>query len=656
MIALACTVCLLAGAAVTVDVAPDQPVPHVYVDDPVIIEIRSDADITVRAAIEIVPDTGGEPFLALLEPVSLRAHGAYWTPIEGVPSERGRYYLKARIETEPPGGGSWEGSAVFCRIDRPKPDAEPPFCAIFKGGDEHCLKVLKGLSVRSVRLDGEAEDLPALMQAVSGMGFQIVLGLTARSADMCEALAKSAGDRVVRWDIDAGPSTDAVLAIAKGLRRGGAKSPIAVIVDGPRMLQSMLAAGVGALVNTIILGKDWAQPDDVAALRDAAEALGYENMVFAGQLSAAAVDDPDVLVKTARQAIWNRMYMNGQAEVDTAFLYGDEFGPGYVCLSELPRRLNRYQFVGGITVGGVQTAVFANGAQWVAAFWSDEIKDFSFPVEKAAGITLYDARGNTLPPPQTADGAVALQAVAEPRLLEGTGGSPALIAVRERIKRQVAAFEEGDDRKTKLPPEVREAVRRFAQVDSSSYTRMDFFNLLKMFPRMEELWHAGEIPRAVAVPALADMAQLARSLCVLEQERGEPFVEPLQNTLANCGQFQSRYLTSSSGATDAHDRPDWLMEEVGRLMAEAERLSKDARHIEASAVATFAEWRARALEIAAKAQPLGLPEKELKPPEPPPVKKEETKIEEKKPAEAKPSAAKSTSTRAKSGATTRRKR
>ena len=66
----------------------------------------------------------------------------------------------------------------------------------------------------------------------------------------------------------------------------------------------------------------------------------------------------------------------------------------------------------------------------------------------------------------------------------------------------------------------------------------------------------------------------------------------------------SRYSVSEIGLRHIRE----YAEEVGRLMAEAERLAKDGRPMEAGAVATLAEWRARALEIAAKAQPLGLPD------------------------------------------------
>jgi hypothetical protein len=113
------------------------------------------------------------------------------------------------------------------------------------------------------------------------------------------------------------------------------------------------------------------------------------------------------------------------------------------------------------------------------------------------------------------------------------------------------------------------------------------------------------IQQALAVRLMAGMSRLARGLAVVEHEAGDAFLEPLQETLARCGEYQSLYLTSTGGAADARERGDWLLEEVNALTAEARQLAKRGRTIEADAVAAIAEWRARALSHASKAKPLG---------------------------------------------------
>jgi hypothetical protein len=194
------------------------------------------------------------------------------------------------------------------------------------------------------------------------------------------------------------------------------------------------------------------------------------------------------------------------------------------------------------------------------------------------------------------------------------------LAALGEARAEADAFCRSEDVNKYVAKEAVEVVRRVVAADGGK--RADFLNLLQMFPYLETQWHAGPIPRSIAVPALARLARAARSLCVVEHERGEPFVEPLQSTLAACGQYQSRYLTGSAGPDDGHERPDWLLDEVSRLMGEAETLAGEGRSIEASAVGAVAEWRAQALEISAKAEPLSAPEKAKPAPE---VKKEEPK-------------------------------
>ena len=62
-------------------------------------------------------------------------------------------------------------------------------------------------------------------------------------------------------------------------------------------------------------------------------------------------------------------------------------------------------------------------------------------------------------------------------------------------------------------------------------------------------------------------------------------------------------------------------------MAKAEEMAKEGRSIEASALANLADWRARALIAAMKAEPLGIPEKVQVPQAP-----EAAKVEKKDPA------------------------
>ena len=157
-------------------------------------------------------------------------------------------------------------------------------------------------------------------------------------------------------------------------------------------------------------------------------------------------------------------------------------------------------------------------------------------------------------------------------------------------------------------PELAAGLNALAAGEPTADPRYVFFAAVRALPQIEAAWGRGELSRRAAVPIIAGLGRVARALCTLEQERGEPFLEPLHETLARCAEFQSLYLTGSGSARGQQERADWIMDEVSRLMADARALAERGRPIEADAVAALAEWRARALQYAADAAPLSQPD------------------------------------------------
>ena len=103
--------------AVQVHVAPDQPVAHVYVGDPLILEMVADTDASIDAEVKIVPDVGAEPTSIAIPTSELRAGSARWLVLEQAPTECGRYAIRGKIAA--PGAAAEDVEAVFCRINRP---------------------------------------------------------------------------------------------------------------------------------------------------------------------------------------------------------------------------------------------------------------------------------------------------------------------------------------------------------------------------------------------------------------------------------------------------------------------------------------------------------------------------------------------------------
>ena len=618
MSALLASFITLAGMAVGLSVAPDQPFRHVYVDDPLILELTSDVDADAKVMLEVRPDFAtareyarppAEPLVLDLGPFPLRAHGAYWTTVDGIPVERGRYRLHARIDID---GTVTETNASFCRIDRPSPAGTAPLCAMLSDVQARSAWALKQVAVKSVGLSADLPDVAAKVEELSAMDFQVTLVLEGRLEKVCQSLAKSCGDKVACWDVDAGKTPEQIAAIAKALRQGESKAPVALVVDNAQTLAAALNAGMGPFFQRVVFRADAPRPNDLAALRKAAEKAGYEDLPISVRLASGKPEDAEQGPRLARQILTHLSVDVMQTEVDAALLCGDEAGPAYPYASALAQRLINAIYVGPLAIsGGVQALKFRTGESWLMAVWTtDAPKDVSLKLENATGVALFDARNNPLPAPALHDGSITLHAVHEPLFLTGQGGATLVQAARATMHKAASSIADAEDIRKRLPPDMMDIVKRFTGTDANAYARLDFLNLLKLFPRIEELWHSGKLPRSVAVPALAGIARLAKAVCVAEQDRGEAFVEPLRTTLANCGQFQSLYLTGSAGGSETHERPDWIYGEVGRLMDQADKLSAEGRAIEAGGIAALAEWRARALEIAAKAQPLSVPEKE----------------------------------------------
>ena len=620
MIATILMLALLTGSGVEVSLAPDQPVPHVYVDDPLIVEFRSDQDVVAKIDLEIKPDFAAASVKVPLDKVTLRAQGTHWCAISSAPVERGRYWVTARIDI---GGQITERTVSFCRIDRPGEGKLLPVSAVLQPSSLPALHAVRDASLRGVCLDASNADLDAQLASAGTLGLQTTLMLDVRQADVCENLAKTKGERIVRWDLTAGSEPANVATMAKALRRGGTKAPVFVVIPEAKALSALLTAGMGQHFNGVVLSGGDTNGNTIETLRGTAERAGYEGLSICAFINSDKSDTP------ASGSHFFQKYLDylsagvSEIQVDGGLIYTGNIGAGYPYLNALARRLPDAEYVGQLPLPApTRNVIFRVGQSWIMAIWSANEATSAAPQEvplkldSVSGLTLYDARNNPLPAPPIKEGQIMVSLAQEPLWISGIGGTMVSEAARNVARQAASAFIATEDFKSRLSPDAIDLVKKFASAEATGYNRLDFLNLLKMFPKIEELWHAGTLPRSMAVPAQAQLARLARTLCIVEQERGEAFVEPLQSTLGNCGQFQSQYLTSSSGTSEGRERADWIYNEVAHLMAEAEKLSAEGWTIEACGVAALAEWRARSLEFAKKAQPLSAPEKEVAPPPP----------------------------------------
>lgn len=612
MFAACAMVCLLA-ASVAIELAPDQPLSFVYVDDPLIIELQAAEDGEAEARIVVQGAHRMEPLAFEIGPFPLRRGGSRWCALPDFPPERG--YFTARVAVRM-GDEVAEQTADFCRIDRLHGGAPMPIFADLPGLSPAVVAALHAVNCRIVRMRGDTPDIEAHMQAAASAGLGVILFFDlAADPEIPATAGRIAGQfsaSIVRWEVDARGDTGRLDDMAEAVRKAGCLAPIALLITGPEDIPLLLEKQAAEHAREAILIQDAVNPQTVQAVRRAAALAGYEawavNVLWRGA---------DARPVSGAHFSRNMLeLLSGNAETvgfTLSAILDDSLKENYPYLSGMIQRIGAAQPAGSLPLAPPAVArLFRDARAWVLAMWSDTPnREIRIPVKDATELRLTDALNNPLPPPVVEQDAVTLLLGPAPLFLSGTGGSVIAEAAIARARDAARAFAANERYQQGLPSELVALIADIAQDPLGRADREAFFALLRAFPLLEKQWHAGQLPRTTAAPAIADLARIARALCILEEHRGEPFLDPLQDTLEKCNAYQSLYLTGSSGDRKL-ERGDWLFRQVGLRADEAERLDAAGARIEACAVAALAEWRARALEFALQAASLGA----APPPEP----------------------------------------
>lgn len=602
---------LIAAPTIEVSLAPDQPVPYIFVGEPLILQIKSSDDVKATGHIEIVGEDEKSVVVALPE-MALRANGTHWQSIDGAPAIKGRFVTHVKLDLA---GSPFETHLVYCRIDRPAAGVSAPIAVRMNGPDPSVSHALKGIPARRVVFMADAADLEALVKEADTQGLLVSIVIEPQKFPdpaAVESLVATLNDHVESWIVEPnGAGVQAAEPLAAAIRRAGSRAPVAVSIGDDEDAATMFANGLGRIANQIVLRSDTPTRPLIAGLRHAARSAGYEGFAVSTYCPGGPTPPAAVSSDLVRQLILNEGAGVICAELAPALVFGESgFSASYAQLSALAHVLNHATYAGELQFSPpVYAQVFRNGGSWILAVWNAEApSEVTLPIGLASGLALADARNNALPVPATSEGALRLQVGREPKYVRGEGGSVLAHAARGMALKEAEAFGKNASFQRDLPKELTDIVKLIQSSRTGRIDRVNFFALLRMFPLLELQWHDGTLRRDVAVPAMAAVSGIVRHLCVLEQEANEPFIELLNETIARCGEYQSQYLTSTGGTTDTHERADWLLAEVGRLTAEAKTLAEAGRGIEAVGIASLAEWRARCLEIALRAAPLGTPE------------------------------------------------
>ncbi|MEA3365972.1 MAG: hypothetical protein U9Q79_10070, partial [Candidatus Hydrogenedentes bacterium] len=422
---LALSVSLAAGGAaqVAVTIAPDQPIPHVYVDDVLVLELRSEEDVDAHVRVTIRDHTGAEE-TALETTFPLKAHGIRWVPLEKVAQQRGRYVAQVTVEAR---GETHESSHPFCRVDRPASMLAPPVGAIIDRPEPYDLLAMRDLPLGKVCFNAESAELDTLIEAANEVGLDaaVVVDLAETPLEVAATLPEKYASRVAHWGIAPGEALDAFETVAAAFVGRDPVVPFSLIADTPEALATLLNAGAGGPASAITLRSDAPSPEDVEAFERAAQIAGYERLPLHVLGRGIAEDSPDAAAHLIRNLIVFASCGVVQADIDGNLLFRDqEVTKGYVFLSALARRLAGAAPIGSLDAPApLRALVFRRDNAWLITAWSQgEAGDITIPTGDAGILEFADASNNPLPLPAVAEGTVALSLTSEPVYLMGEGG------------------------------------------------------------------------------------------------------------------------------------------------------------------------------------------------------------------------------------------
>jgi hypothetical protein len=593
------------AANIQIDFAPDQPLPYVYTDDPLIIEFQSNEDVKASARIAI-ESPGAVAFEHDLGQISLRAKGTRWISVENAPKVRGRFIAKVSVDAA---GSLVAAERAICRIDRPGATSGGDLSASLPADDAKTLLALRNVPVRFVRVD-VANYTPDRIAEISKMGFQIVAGLTLTTAPQGEELARLIAETnpfVTRWEIESGERIDRITSVTDLLAKSGPSKSIALVVSRADILGALLVDGKGPRITDIVIETPLAEMPNIEQYRAVAEAAGYEGLVYSVRCEGLS-DTPGIALS---QLVRSKALGAARIEFDGGVFYANnECGAEYAALSAFSHRFDGASYIGLLSAAdGIEAHIFRKGPNWIASVQSKSNSTrASIRVGEASNVTVADVYNNPIEAPAVANGSVAIEVPAQPVYVMGTGGDAIARAAWSALQMRARELADRVSGSQSLPGEIAAATAQLSQTNAPSSNRAAFFVLLKSLPEIERGWHAGVYTRDVAVPTMAGVSRVARAMCTLEQETGEPFIDPQVDTLGRASEYQSHFFTGISESNAVHERGEVVMREVSLLVAESKAIADGGRAVEGQALAALAEWRARSLEHAAKAAPLSQPE------------------------------------------------
>lgn len=571
--------------ALQVDVAPDQPLNFVYVDDPLIIELQSDTAFTGPIQVELNSPALDTPITRDFPDLHIPANGVYWLSLKDLPEKRGYYTATITYATDEIA----KETAQFCRVDRPGGSAVYPLVMDGTGLEGKALLALASTGISTLRIQPEQD-----AAALEGHAMDFVLRLDESTHTLPDALLNNPA--ITRFEIEASVGLPVIERLAKLARTAQKDAPITLVLDAIDDLGPLLEQGAGRWIDSALIPAAQAGESAFSQIQHLSRSAGYEHFpVHLGPITTPETQGDNSWQRSILRHMphhLNSVEITAQTVVDT------DVKAALADVNGLAHRIFATTPVGPLdATQGSQAYLYRDGTQWLLAFWSDEgTKSAWFNLEGATDIAYTDSWNNTLPLPEAEQGRSKFDAVPGPRYLSGTGGTLPAAAARASLAATATALLQDDTIVAAMPTTLKTILER-CQNKSATLNRSNYLALLRQLPILEAAWHSGTTQQHSAVTLIAGATSIARHWATLEQERGEPFLDPLPATLSRCKDLQQLYLTGTQPDTALKkQRGEWLVQEISRHTEEALAFSQAGFRIEAAALAALAEWRANSLK------------------------------------------------------------
>lgn len=584
---------------VSIRLAPDQPAPIFFTDEPLVVQFESSESITTSADL-LVTLPSGERASWSAQQVALLAGRPMWHDVGSFPVARGPHEFHVRGDPTQ----TSEFRQTLVRLDRPRPNAHGLLGVHLTNASPAIMYALRCLPVAAVRIDADTPNLAVAAREVA-LNTPGNLYVRTRAGDTSDRdsvtpLARELANVVDLWEIAGADDATEYAGIAGDIRRGHPAARLAARVSSGRDAVALARAQPELCPDVFVVA-----PDSLEAVEQAMQRAGIEGPNLLVEFNPPVDQETDMTQLVPRLLSASLMRHHEAMVPQRVFETSIGYSGSLSIFANTTRLLDGTELFTVLDGDGNNRAWLygrlgdASPPDWlvVIAHTDPNEPQPQLPDAAAESWTLYDAHGNTRAESAAAGAPVGDLPGYGLWFVRGLGGNVLLNAHVQRLRQRAAATLPHEDALTVVAPDALTALRLLRNFSYPSPTRAQFINLVRSLPAIEEAWHRGVIEPRDAVPLSAQIAAVARELAAIKQEMDEQFLEPLERTFSNCREILDAFPAAEAGA-DLR-RVGFLRGEVALLLDEARACEAAGRSTEAKGIAALAEWRARSLEPAA---------------------------------------------------------